>query len=139
MSIFEWSVCQAKCQNNRNLRPMLLWHTGQGGADGKIISELAVLYKMTEEDTQNTINWYLDKKRWKSRMSQWLRALAILFGALGTLCPVWPADIKIFDIETVKVGYVLYAVAASFLATDKFFGFSSSWMRMIQTELRIST
>ena len=81
------------------------------------------------------IDWYLNEKRSKSRWSRGLRVAAILLGAAGALIPLLNlANNQVFD---VRWGYVAFALAAAAVALDRFFGFSSGWMRYLTTAVRL--
>ena len=87
------------------------------------------------------VNWYLQHKIWPSRLSRLLRALAILGGVLGGLAPLLGgasvsgafADGK-WSLYANQSGYILIALAGAALLFDRYFGFSSSWMRYMTAQ-----
>lgn len=104
------------------------------------------LYRYAEQYAQQSIDWYLGNKNSKSRWSRWLRLSAIVLATLGGLAPVmlsigWlerdPAGLSGWSGSAAAIigqlGYLWLALAAACVATDKFFGFSSGWMRYIKT------
>lgn len=101
------------------------------------------LYQYAEAAANDSIRWYAKKKTSKARMSWILRALAILLTTLGGLTPIISslggstirlADGK-FDVYVGQLGYLFLGLAAGCVAFDRFFGFSSGWMRYISTKM----
>lgn len=88
----------------------------------------------------NTVSWYLRAKRSKSVWARLLRVGAILFTAAAGILPV---VIQIFQTADGKPplapawASVLLAIALLFIAVDRFFGFSTAWMRYITAELQV--
>ena len=76
-------------------------------------------------------------------MSWILRALAIFLTTLGGLTPIMSAlggsTIKLLDgqlnVYVGQLGYLFLGLAAGCIAFDRFFGFSSGWMRYISTKM----
>ena len=104
------------------------------------------LYRFAESEAQKAINWYLYNKGSKSFWSRHLRISAIILATLGGIAPVllsigwlntgtsvtkqWFGS---FAALIGQLGYLFFAVAAGCIAVDKFFGFSSGWMRYMKT------
>jgi len=87
-------------------------------------------------------SWYQSKKKWNSDRSQWLRWLALLLSILGGLVPLlialfsgrpdwWWFTRAFGSIRFAQLGYVLLAMAAGFVLMDRYFGYSTAWMRYI--------
>jgi hypothetical protein len=75
-------------------------------------------------------------------MSRTLRGFAIIFTIAGGLMPIIAAlgwtNIPMPDGTQVgQVGYLLLGLAAACIGFDKFFGFSSGWMRYLGTKMTI--
>jgi hypothetical protein len=104
----------------------------------------------------DAINWYYEKKKQKNFASRWLRFWAISFTILGGLIPLLsaagiveavlryygakaPGDIHVAELRFNQFGYILIGLAAGCVAFDRFFGFSSNWMRYIGAAMRIET
>jgi hypothetical protein len=72
-----------------------------------------------------------------------LRISAILLTTLGGLAPIMGSTgwlkLQSFDYEPAvrMLGYVFLALAAACVGLDRFFGFSSGWMRYIMTALML--
>ena len=99
------------------------------------------VYAYAEQRAQQAIEWYLKSKGWKAFWSRSLRISAILLTTLGGLAPIvgsigW-LKLQSFDYEPAvrMLGYVFLALAAACVGLDRFFGFSSGWMRYIMTAL----
>jgi hypothetical protein len=116
-----------------NLRPsgipLLSW------AKEDVAESLATLYAVVEGRAMETIDWYLNEKKSKSNWARGLRVTAILLGAAGALIPL--LNLASSQVLDVRWGYVALALAAAAVALDRFFGFSSGWMRYIITSFRL--
>jgi hypothetical protein len=108
--------------------PALSW------ADGDLLTSLEAVYHWVEGEAIRATAWYLREKRSKARWSRALRILAILFATAGAAIPFVAANNDTVGFEW---GYVLLACAAGAVAMDRFFGFSTAWMRYITAELAI--
>jgi hypothetical protein len=101
--------------------PDLVWVGDQA------IESLHVLFRTAETRAINTIAWYLRHKRGKAWWSRGLRAAAILLGVAGGLTPlVHSANPHVVDLSW---GFVALGASAGCVLFDRFFGYSSSWMR----------
>lgn len=86
--------------------------------------------------------WYQRKKKWKKRISSALRALSILLITAGGMIPLikatWvPAAPPNGGFDLGQLGYFFIGLGGAAIAFDRFFGFSSGWIRYITTELAI--
>src|SRR5262245_28890952 len=83
------------------------------------------------------VGWYLTAKRAKRMWARLLRLGAIFFTATAGVLPVL---IQIYQTTDGKAplapawASVLLAVALLFIAIDRFFGFSTAWMRYMTSE-----
>lgn len=91
-------------------------------------------------EAASAIDWYLRKKTGKQWPAKILRSLAIGATALAGLIPM------LAEIITTESGVprfspvwasVALLVAATCVGIDRFFGFSSGWMRFLTTEMQI--
>lgn len=107
--------------------------------DSDPMASLNALYVSTCDRAQQQIGWYSEHVRWKRRFSWCLRAAALIFIGIGSLLPLVGAAILALGLSRNHVdfgfGYVAFAVAAGCVGFDKFFGFSSGWLRYIKTQL----
>jgi hypothetical protein len=107
-----------------------------------IDASLASLRHYVETEAQKQIDWYQAKLKRKAAISTSLRFIAILLVVAGGLVPLVKA---ILTTETVRrlpfdfgqVGYLLLAIAAGCVAMDRFFGYSTGWIRYITTALAL--
>lgn len=102
--------------------------------DGEMVASLETVYHWVEDQAIRAATWYLNEKKAKSRWSRALRILAILFATAGAALPFIAANNGVVDFEW---GYVLLALAAGAVAMDRYFGFSTAWMRYIAAEQAI--
>ncbi len=110
-------------------------------SEGQREQSLNILYEFAYKTATEAISWYWTKK-WKGRAGRALRLMAILFTAVGGLVPLLlSADIDTIGTLTIKAqyGYVLVAFAGAFIGLDKFFGFSSTWIRYVTTATTIQS
>jgi hypothetical protein len=95
-----------------------------------------------ERQGRELLGWYFQKKIWKRRMSTALRVASILLFTLGGLIPLvkasWPgAPTSAAGLDFGQLGYLLIALGGAAIAFDRFFGYSSGWIRYITTEMAI--
>jgi hypothetical protein len=102
---------------------------------------LLQLYSTTLKQGGSAVDWYRVNIRSKRAGSQIIRLLAILLFSVGALIPL---VINIARIEgdqkgllDPQWGYISFATAAAFLAADKYYGFSTGWIRYIKTQLAL--
>lgn len=97
---------------------------------------LRELYVWVENFAIESINWYTREKISKARWSRFLRFLAVLAFALGTVTPVIVVGMG-WSKESIW-GYGLIGLGACCVAIDRAYGFSSSWMRYVSTALSLN-
>jgi hypothetical protein len=115
----------------RNLVPPALAELPQGDP----VETAAVLFRHAESAALAAIDWYLWKKTIKSRWSRGLRALAIVLAVCGGVVPlVHAADARLIAPEW---GYVILALSAGCVLLDRYFGFTTSWMRYMRAQSRL--
>jgi len=101
------------------------------------------IYDYANGKALEAIAWYLDKKWSKQRMAQGLRFSAIMLTTIGGIIPLIIAS-RIMatlgattTVEWGQFGYVALALAGACVFLDKFFGYSSGWMRYITTAMKL--
>jgi hypothetical protein len=88
---------------------------------------------------RSAITWYIKAKRSKQIFGRLLRAGAILLGAIAGILPMLSQAYG----ENGKPAFppvwssAALAVAAALVILDRFFGFTSAWIRYVTTELKI--
>lgn len=117
----------------------LKWNT-----DDEIQASIGQLYEYGEANASSSVEWYGRQKHKKAIMSRILRGLAIVFTIAGGLTPI-VAALGLQNIGTPpgtqiqvgQLGYLLLGLAAACVGFDKFFGFSSGWMRYLGAKMII--
>jgi hypothetical protein len=109
------------------------------------------LRQFAEDDVEAAIHWYYAKKPWKAWASQLLKFLTLVATGLGGLLPIVSAtglfsrgatDAQgqlVRNLQVNQFGYLCFGLAAVFLAFDKYFGYSTGWMRYITTAMSLET
>ncbi len=108
------------------------------------------LRQYVEEDVEAAIHWYYAKKPWKAWASQLLKSLTLFTTGLGGLLPIVSAtgvfsyrlpeaQRQLRNLQINQIGYLCFGLAAAFLALDKYFGYSTGWMRYISTGMSLET
>jgi hypothetical protein len=105
-------------------------------------ASLAALRRYAENEAQEQIDWYFGKSKAKARMSAALRFVAIVFFVLGGVTPIVKATLTtavlgLLPFDLGEAGYLLLGIATGAIALDRFFGYSSGWMRYITTALAL--
>jgi SMODS and SLOG-associating 2TM effector domain 2 len=111
--------------------PPLTWSRNE------IRRSLDELYAWSERLATDAINWYLTEKRRKARRSRGLRALALLLATAGGAVPI--IALAAGRAAAGNWGFLLLALAAGCWAFDRFFGYSSSWLRYMATATSLRT
>ena len=96
---------------------------------------LAELYEWAERFAGETIGWYLDEKAKKAKRSQMLRTTSAVLATLGGIVPLaaLAADRTVLG----NVGFVLLGLAAGCVAYDRYFGYSSAWLRYVSAAMNL--
>lgn len=139
----------AKRENNGNfdisVQQLQVENLKWGNAE-EIQSSIVKLYQYAEKKAYDSISWYRVRKgrmAWNSRL---LRFLAIILTSLGGLAPLissiglaneFVVNELPLNIMIGQFGYLFLGLAAACIGLDRFFGFSSGWMRYITTMMTI--
>ncbi len=117
--------------------PPLSWKSAD------VMSSLKTVREYVEASATSQIEWYYAKKRGKARMSAAMRVLSIVCFTLGGLIPIIKAGLPQTAAATTgfydfgQLGYLLIGIGAGCIGFDRFFGYSSGWMRYITTAFAI--
>ena len=108
-----------------------------------IDGSLTILRRYVEGEAQTQIDWYRAKGQRKASVSTALRFSAILLFVLGGLVPIakamlTPDTVSQLGFDFGQVGYLLIAIAAGCVAMDRFFGYSTGWIRYMTTGLALA-
>jgi hypothetical protein len=91
------------------------------------------VYQRAEKHALEAIDWYLRSKKGKKFWAQRLRFSVIILTAIAGLLPIFS---QMYEVPPISASIAL-GLAGTVLAVDKFFGFSSAWMRFIAVEHQI--
>jgi hypothetical protein len=110
--------------------------------DSDVDTSLLELRRYVENEAQRQIAWYYTNKTWKSRVSIALRFAAILLFVMGGLVPIVKATLlpeatKNLPFDFGQAGYLLIGVAAGCVGLDRYFGYSTGWIRYITAAMAI--
>lgn len=100
-------------------------------------ASLGAVYQHAARGAETAIEWYLRSKRPKQRLARWLRGGAIGLAALAGLIPMLAQIPKFKEMIDPVWASIVLGVAAALVVLDRFFGFSSGWVRYISTELHL--
>jgi SMODS and SLOG-associating 2TM effector domain 2 len=124
--------------------PVLDW------SQGRRLESLNILRERAESEAEKATKWYYEKKKSKNWWSRWLRGWAITFTVFAGLVPILgasgvfsfrtdPSHARLLELQFNQFGYIFIGLAAGCIAYDRFFGFSTNWMRYIGAAMRIET
>lgn len=95
------------------------------------------LYDSTVGEARKAIDWYGQKKPFKKHMAQGLRLIAILATIIAGIIPIIaPTDVLGVTIRPAWASVVV-ALGVGAIGLDRFFGFSSGWMRFLLARQRL--
>ena len=106
---------------------------------GKIVPSLEALFDRITKEAESAIGWYIRAKRPKQRWARLLRFGSIIAGTTAGLIPILAQMFSKDGHPWIQPAWasVALGIAAALVLLDRFFGFSSAWMRYIATELNI--
>jgi len=105
------------------------------------LDSLRQLYEFVNRECEEAVNWYYSSKRTKSRLGYFLRAGSIVAVAIAGIIPIIG---EIFErdngnpVISPAWATVALAIAALFVALDRFGGYTSGWVRYVRTAQRLS-
>ena len=102
---------------------------------GKIQSSLHVIFHHASKNAAGAIDWYEGKIGTKKAWARSLRVSTIIFVTIAGIIPILA---QIFTVIAPAWASVALAIAAALVMLDRFFGFSSAWMRYISAKLQLS-
>jgi len=112
----------------------LNWSAEQRSQSLSVVFEHAVGLATGAEE------WYAAKRRAKRRWGRALRVGAIVLGAVAAVLPILSQIYTNDDKPAIAPGWAAVALAAAvaLVGLDRYFGFSTGWMRFMAAELRIT-
>jgi hypothetical protein len=105
------------------------------------VSSLEKVFKYLSGEAQRAIAWYLSKKDPKRMGARFLRFAAIVATTVAGLIPLLAEIYTSNGQPKVSPAWasVALVLAVALIGLDRFFGFSSAWMRFLTTEIQIRT
>lgn len=107
------------------------------------VASLDRVVEFVEDQADRSARWYYDKRGTKRFWGYWTRALAMVFAGLGGAVPVvsqmqWTAGDHTVHIQAGWATLFLL-MAGGLVLFDRFAGFTSGWVRYIETGQKIGT
>ena len=127
-------MIDSNIDSNKDSSPTLDWKAE------KVNDSLNVIYYQSTKIADNAIQWYSRSSSSKKKGARTIRVLSIILGTLAAILPTIGELLPSFGINfEIKAGWtvVLLGVAGVLLLLDRFFGFTSGWMRYIVAELQL--
>ena len=105
------------------------------------MSSLEKVFKYVSGEAQQAIVWYLRKKDPKRKGARFLRFGAIIATTMAGLIPLLAEIFKVNGQPQISPAWASVALilAVALIGLDRFFGFSTAWMRFLTTEIQIRT
>src|SRR5512132_2212921 len=113
-----------------DLYPQLKW-----GSAEEVGASVDELFRYSVRHAENAIGWYVDHKKPKRALGMILRAGAIISVSVAGILPLLTQIFIEKGKPVIQPAWasVALAVGLALVGLDRFFGFSSSWMRYTQT------
>jgi hypothetical protein len=110
--------------------------------DSDIDSSLKILCRFVESAAQAELGWYERKRKIRAQISTTLRFAAILLFVFGGLVPIVKATLSPESMRSIpfdfgQAGYLFIGIAAGCVGMDRFFGYSTGWIRYSTTALAL--
>ena len=100
-------------------------------------ASLEAVFRYAVGEAEEGIRWYQPRIRNKRLWAQGLRLGAIGCGTAAGLLPMVAQLPSMQDTVAPVWATIFLALGAAILMLDRFFGFSSGWMRFIHTEMQL--
>ncbi len=101
---------------------------------------LKEVYKFSTNLANDTVNWYIAAKKKKKNGARLIRVSSIILASFAAILPTL-SELLVNKNGTIIIrpGWttIALAVAGSLLLLDRFFGYSSAWIRYIVAELQV--
>ncbi len=97
-------------------------------------SEIKSLYDYCKSYSGQALTWYQNSKKNKRRWALSIRFLSVFFVSIAGILPIVNQMLPLTQPGVVSI---LIALSAALIALDKYFGFSSAWMRFVEADRNI--
>lgn len=118
---------------SKDLQPLefgeLSWHDPEA-----VATSLRTMHTQVDSRARRAIEWYLARRRARKVSSRVLRFLALIFGLAGGIVPFVDKALPPFASD---LGYLFIAVGGAALLANSALGLSATWIRSMQTALRL--
>ncbi|MEW6271163.1 MAG: DUF4231 domain-containing protein [Thermodesulfobacteriota bacterium] len=111
--------------------------TPPGWDEPRRTDALERLHARVVKSADDAAGYYARGAASKRRWARWLRLAAIVLAAIGSVFPVLTGLIGGRDAIDATWASILLAGAATAVGLDRFFGFSSAWMRFITAKMQL--
>jgi hypothetical protein len=95
-------------------------------------------FESVVNDATGSKSWYKNKRAGTRKWSRGIRFCSIILIGLGGIFPLVGKNWEKWGIDLTPWGYITIAIAGIILFIDRFFGFSSAWIRYTSTEMEIT-
>jgi hypothetical protein len=111
------------------------------GSSADLKDYLEKIYLFAVGNAEKNISWYSTRAKPNQWYAQRIRFFAILFVAVAGIVPLVITALPdgVAAPKLVEISYIFIGIAAFLIGVDKFFGYSSSWMRYITTQMALET
>ena len=105
----------------------------------KVEESLQTVFEKATTIGQGAIKWYSNSKKSKKWWAQAIRISSIVLGAIAALLPTIGDMLSKDGMPGIPGGWttICLGAAGALLLFDKYFGFSSAWMRYIIAEMQL--
>lgn len=110
--------------------PLTHWDQQQAHA------KLEELYNDVLAMADDTIRWYRSYRSSKGGWAKGIRVIAITLLVCSTLMP-YIASVTNYVTTLLYVGYLLAAIGGGLLLLDRYYGYSTSWIRFVLTGMNL--
>jgi hypothetical protein len=117
-------------ENLLTYTPLTLWDQQQAQA------KLDELYNSALALADDTIRWYHSYRTRKGKWAKGIRVIAVALLVCSTLMPYF-ASITSFGTKSLYIGYLLAAIGGGLLLLDRYYGYSTSWIRFVLTGMSL--
>jgi conflict system pore-forming effector with SLATT domain len=123
--------------HTKDLRPRIF--EGLSWEPEKVADSLQRVLAYAVGQAEEAISWYQREKPPKWQAARWLRVAAILSAAIAGTIPILAQIYTTNGVPDFAPAWasVMLALAGTLVLLDRFFGFSTAWMRFVITEMRI--
>jgi hypothetical protein len=102
-------------------------------SSGDVTESLSKIFRHAADSGISVISWYRNGRQNARRLSIVFRSAGIILGVIGTTLPAVTPVLAIPPVFTTT----FLALAAAFIALDRYFGSTETWTRRVKVEAKI--